>query len=240
MRLEGPGTAALIVEDQATRRDRWSESAVVAEPRQVRASPIERAAVGEVPADATAQVTERKEQKDAGERAPQPKPTGQPLTADEQREVNRLADVDRRVKAREQAYMAASRGLARAATVRYVTGPDGRQYAVDANVQIDTTPIEGNPEQTLAKAEAAEAAALAAADPTPNDRLTAARARRMADEARQKLRAQRMRASLKHEDEDAEQTPGQASESAGRYDPRVSAYVRPDGPYPGRHLSFSA
>jgi hypothetical protein len=249
VRLDGPGTAALIADDQTARRDRWSESAVVAEPRQVRSSPVERAAVGEVPAESTSRVTERrkerKEQKEQKDRTPGARQADQftpaeELTADEQREVYRLAEIDRRVRAREQAYLAASRGQARAANVRYITGPDGRQYAVEADLQVDIGPVDGNPELTLAKAKAAEAAALAAADPSPRDRMTAAQARRVADEARQKLRGQRLRQSGgTHEDESDTGTMTSVG-AAGRFDRRVRAYSRPDPAVTGSHLSFTA
>jgi hypothetical protein len=252
VRLDGPGTAQLIVDDQAARRDRWTESAVVAEPRQVRSSPVEPAAVGEVPAESAARVTdrkkERKDQKDQRDQKGRDRPPGtaddqftrrQELTADEQRELSRLAEMDRRVKAREQAYLAASRGQARAATVRYVTGPDGQPYAVDADLDVDAGPVEGNPELTLAKAETAEAAALAAADPSPRDRLMAAQARRIADEARQKLRAQRIKQAGEQAGAD-EDPPTSPTGTNRRFDPRVRAYSRLDAARTGSRLSMSA
>ena len=249
MRLDGPGTAQLIVDDQAARRDRWTESAVVAEPRQVRSSPVEPAAVGEVPAESTARVTDRKkERKDQRDQKGRGRTPGtaddqfssrEELTADDQRELSRLAEMDRRVKAREQAYLAASRGQARAATVRYVTGPDGQPYAVDADLDVDAGPVEGNPELTLAKAETAEAAALAAADPSPRDRMMAAQARRIAEEARQKLRARRIKQAGEHADAD-EDLPTSPTGTTGRFDPRVRAYSRLDAARTGSRLSMSA
>ena len=248
MRLDGPGTAQLIVDDQAARRDRWTDSAAISEPRQVRSSPIERAAVGEVPAESTSRVNdrkkERKEQRDQKGRDQTPGTAAdqvtvrEELTSDDQRELSRLEEMDRRVKAREQAYLAASRGQARAATVRYVTGPDGRQYAVDADLQVDVGPVDGNPELTLAKAETAEKAALAAADPSPRDRMMAAQARRIADEARQKLRAQRMKPSSASDSREEEPSP--PAGTTARFDPRVRAYARPDGDRRGSRLSMSA
>jgi hypothetical protein len=57
-------------------------------------------------------------------------------------------------------------------------------------MQVDTSPVPDNPAATLAKARQIEAAALASADTTPQDRQLAVAARRMAAEARRELLAQ--------------------------------------------------
>ena len=61
------------------------------------------------------------------------------LTPEEQAEVNRLQAIDRQVRAREAAYMTARMSVTGAATFTYVTGPDGRQYAVAGDVPITVT-----------------------------------------------------------------------------------------------------
>lgn len=70
-------------------------------------------------------------------------------------------------------------------------GPDGKQYAVGGEVHIDTTPIAGNPEATARKARRIRAAALAPADPSPQDRAVAAQAAAMEAQAKQELAQER-------------------------------------------------
>lgn len=58
------------------------------------------------------------------------------------------------------------------------------------DVRIDTSPGR-TPEETLRRAEQVRAAALAPADPSPQDYVVAAEAARMAAEARQAMAAER-------------------------------------------------
>jgi hypothetical protein len=53
-------------------------------------------------------------------------------------------------------------------------------YATGGEVQIDTSPISGDPEATIRKAETIRRAALAPASPSDQDRRVAAMAARMA------------------------------------------------------------
>ena len=106
------------------------------------------------------------------------------LSEAELRAVADLQQRDRVVRAHEAAHVAAAGGLVtRGASFSYQTGPDGQRYAVGGEVGIDVSPGR-TPEETLAKAERIRAAALAPADPSPQDRQVAARADRMASEAR--------------------------------------------------------
>ncbi|WP_371324877.1 putative metalloprotease CJM1_0395 family protein [Dechloromonas sp. ZY10] len=102
---------------------------------------------------------------------------------DEAQQLVRLAAVDRKVRAHEQAHQAAGAGLAGSASYQYQRGPDGRQYAVAGEVAISMAPGR-TPGETLARAEQVQAAALAPADPSAQDRSVAAQAARMAQEAR--------------------------------------------------------
>lgn len=63
-------------------------------------------------------------------------------------------------------------------------GPDGRQYATGGEVSIDVSPVAGDPQATIDKAEKIRRAALAPAEPSQADRAVAARATAMANEAR--------------------------------------------------------
>ncbi len=98
------------------------------------------------------------------------------LTPEEQAEVRRLQAIDRQVRAHEAAHKAAGAGVTGPATFTYVTGPDGRQYAVAGEVQIHVTASPSNPEQAVEQLEQVRRAALAPADPSPADRAVAAAA----------------------------------------------------------------
>lgn len=108
------------------------------------------------------------------------------LSPEQQQEVNRLKAIDRKVHAHEQAHMAAGAGLTGGANFQYVRGPDGRQYAVGGEVSINVSAAQ-TPEATLERARQIQAAALAPADPSPQDRAVAAAAALMANQARAEL-----------------------------------------------------
>ena len=109
------------------------------------------------------------------------------LTSEERQVVLELQQTDRQVRGHEQAHLAAAGGLARGVSFTFVTGPDGRQYAVGGEVSIDTSPVSGDPERTIQKAQQIRAAANAPANPSGQDRAVAAQASRMEQAARQEL-----------------------------------------------------
>ena len=74
----------------------------------------------------------------------------------------------------------------------YRSGPDGRRYAVGGEVSIDSSPVHDDPQATINKAQRVRAAALAPAEPSPQDRAVAADATRMAAEAKFELAQQNM------------------------------------------------
>lgn len=102
-----------------------------------------------------------------------------------QRVIAELAARDREVRAHEQAHVAAGGELITSGpSYTYQTGPDRRRYAVGGEVGIDTSPVRGDPEATLDKAARIVAAALAPAQPSPQDYRVAAQANQMASQAR--------------------------------------------------------
>ncbi len=116
-----------------------------------------------------------------------PGPSGQPGLA-QAREIANLKARDQQVRAHEAAHLTAAGGLARGgASYTYERGPDGVAYAVGGEVGIDTSPVPGNPAATLAKAQQIQAAALAPADPSSQDRSVAAAASAMAIRAQRDL-----------------------------------------------------
>ena len=115
------------------------------------------------------------------------------LTDEEQQKVKELQARDREVRAHEQAHKNAAGDLATSGpTYEYERGPDGRDYAVGGEVGISME--EGDtPEETLSNAMRIQRAALAPAEPSPQDRRVAADAAAMAAEARAEIQAERQR-----------------------------------------------
>jgi len=106
----------------------------------------------------------------------------QDLAPEEAAQVARLQQIDRKVRTHEQAHMAAGAGLAGGASYQYQRGPDGRDYAVAGEVSISLSSGR-TPDETIARARQVQAAALAPADPSSQDRAVAARAARMEQQA---------------------------------------------------------
>ncbi len=112
------------------------------------------------------------------------------LTEAERKEVQKLKQRDREVRAHEAAHKAAGGSLASAPTFQTVKGPDGRSYAVSGEVKIDTSPVPNNPEATIRKMEIVRRAALAPSQPSAQDRQVAADAAAKAQQARAEKREQ--------------------------------------------------
>ncbi|QLG89799.1 hypothetical protein HQ393_02710 [Chitinibacter bivalviorum] len=128
--------------------------------------------------------------------AAQKAPNGQPLTSEQVAQLSELKKTDAEVRRHEQAHLAASGGLAKGGpSYSLKTGPDGQQYAVGGEVQIDTSPGK-TPEETLRKARIIRAAALAPAEPSGPDQAVAAKAQSMEQQALQEI-AQRSPAQQK-------------------------------------------
>ncbi len=109
----------------------------------------------------------------------------QKLSPQEKIEVEKLKRIDAHVKAHELAHIMAGGPYIRGgAHYTYVIGPDGNRYAVAGEVKIDVSPVPGNPDQTIRKAETIRRAALAPSDPSPQDRAVAQKAAQMAMKAR--------------------------------------------------------
>jgi hypothetical protein len=106
-------------------------------------------------------------------------------------QIQQLKSRDIEVRAHEAAHIAGSAGLVQGgASFNFQRGPDGKQYAVGGEVQIDTSKVEGNPQATIDKAKKIQQAALAPANPSSQDRAVAAQAAQMAIEARAELNSQ--------------------------------------------------
>jgi len=88
-----------------------------------------------------------------------------------------LQTIDTKVRAHESAHLSAAAGIAvGGANFTYERGPDGRMYATAGEVPISVS--EGkDPQDTIAKMRQVQIAAMAPADPSPQDYAVAAKAR---------------------------------------------------------------
>ena len=113
------------------------------------------------------------------------------LSREEQRIVSELQAADTNVRAHEAAHMAAGGGLTSPASYTYERGPDNKMYAVAGEVGISTS--QGNtPQESLNKAQTIRRAALAPADPSPQDLKVAAQAASMEMSARAEILQEKM------------------------------------------------
>lgn len=132
----------------------------------------------------------------------------------DQQEIKMLSARDREVRTHEQAHMAVGGQYAGAASYQYERGPDGVNYAVAGEVPIDVG-RGATPEESIRKAQIVRRAALAPADPSPQDRSVAAMASQMEADARQELNAQRTQEAAREEEVTADESaePGLASQT---------------------------
>ncbi|MBP1629089.1 MAG: hypothetical protein H6Q00_3564 [Holophagaceae bacterium] len=113
------------------------------------------------------------------------------LSPEAQAKVASLKARDAAVRAHEAAHLSAAGGLAQGgATFTYAQGPDGKRYAVGGEVSIDSSGVKDDPAATMAKARQIRAAALAPADPSPQDQKVAAAATQMEAQAASDLARQ--------------------------------------------------
>lgn len=110
----------------------------------------------------------------------------------QQAELQELKARDREVRAHEAAHAAAAGSVATSGpNFTFQRGPDGRQYAIGGEVNIDTSPVPGDPEATIQKAQTIRSAALAPANPSAQDRAVAAQASQLEAQARRELQQER-------------------------------------------------
>ena len=110
----------------------------------------------------------------------------------EQRELRSLRRADQEVRAHEQAHRSVGGQFIRGGVqFEYQKGPDGKLYAVGGEVSIDVSDVPNDPEATARKMEKVRRAALAPSNPSPQDRLVAAKAASTASLARAEAAQQR-------------------------------------------------
>jgi len=113
--------------------------------------------------------------------------SGEPLTRQEQRELERMRKRDREVRRHEQAHLAAGGRFVRGGiNFEFERGPTGERFVVDGSVNLDVSK-ERSPQETIQKMSQVRAAALAPAQPSPKDLSVAQSASRKSSQARQEL-----------------------------------------------------
>lgn len=109
-------------------------------------------------------------------------------TPDQQQQLRELQRADTSVRQHEAAHQAAGGPYAGGASFTYTRGPDGKNYATAGEVPVDTSP-ERDPQATVRKMETVKAAALAPADPSPQDLRVAQQANAAKAQAMQQMRS---------------------------------------------------
>ena len=130
----------------------------------------------------------------------------QELSENEKKEVEKLKQIDREVRAHEQAHKSALGSYGGAIQLEFTRGPDGRRYATAGQVPVDMSP-EDTPAKTVQKAQTIRRAALAPAEPSSADRQVAAQAAQMEAQAR----AEQLRKKQQHPEDDGSSTSADAT-----------------------------
>lgn len=113
------------------------------------------------------------------------------LSEEEERNVDKLKQVDAKVRAHENAHSGAGGNHASGPSYEFTTGPDGHRYATSGEVQIDVSAVRDNPEATLRKMDTVIRAALAPADPSSQDLAVSRQAQATRAQARVELSKKR-------------------------------------------------
>ncbi|MFT5083531.1 MAG: hypothetical protein ACI9Y1_001576 [Lentisphaeria bacterium] len=125
---------------------------------------------------------------------------------EEQKIIQQLSARDTEVRAHEQAHAAIGGQYAGAPSFTFQRGPDGVNYAVGGEVSISVGRA-STPQETIQKAQVIKRAALAPADPSPQDRRVAAEASQLEINARKELAAENT-----HKAEEQQKTREQSSD----------------------------
>ncbi|MCK8108131.1 catalase [Pseudoalteromonas sp. 2CM41L] len=141
-------------------------------------------------------------QQQASEDTPEEEQAQQQLEL-EQQQIEELKARDTEVRVHEQAHASVGGQYAGSPNYEYQRGPDGTNYAVGGEVQIDVSEIPGDPQATIDKMQTVRAAALAPAEPSSADRAIAA-------DATQKMAAAQAELSAPADDEAQAQEPQSA------------------------------
>ena len=114
--------------------------------------------------------------------------SGGEVSAREAAKLRQLRERHDEVHAHERAHAGAGgRWMHGASTYQYVTGPDGKQYALGGESRIDMSPVANDPMATVRKMQQVRRAALAPLQPSSQDRMIARQAVLLESQAREML-----------------------------------------------------
>ena len=102
----------------------------------------------------------------------------------DQETVRNLKKREHEVIKHENAHAIAGGGMASRPTYEYTQGPDGKRYVTGGHVNMRSNTLETDPEKRIQQAQTLYRAALAPANPSPQDRLVAVNAKQLEMEAR--------------------------------------------------------
>jgi len=108
------------------------------------------------------------------------------LTTEDYQKIAKLQARDTEVRAHEMAHQSAGGGFTGGASFTYEKGPDGKMYAVGGEVPI-SMPSSNDPKERKSQARQVITAALAPADPSPQDYSVAAKAKMVEIKADQEI-----------------------------------------------------
>lgn len=112
----------------------------------------------------------------------------QELTPQAQAQIAQLKAIEEKVKAHEAAHKAVGGAMTGPVSYSYTRGPDGKNYITGGEVPISISSGK-TPQETISRMQQVIQAALAPADPSPQDRAVAGQAAAQQQEARQQLAA---------------------------------------------------
>ena len=142
---------------------------------------------------------------DDGTKAPESqndkKRDGTVLSDAEQAVVNDMKARDQEVRTHEEQHKATGGQYASSPSYSYETGPDGKKYITDGEVQISVS-VEDSPDKTIAKMQQVQRAALAPQEPSGQDRKVAAEAAMKEAEARREMAEENVKQSQEKKNED--------------------------------------
>lgn len=120
-------------------------------------------------------------------------------------QIKELKARDTEVRIHEQAHASVGGKHAGSPSYEYQRGPDGQNYAVGGEVQIDVAAVEGDPKATIEKMQTVRAAALAPQEPSSADRAIAADATQKLAAAQAELAQQNREAGTDENSADDQQ-----------------------------------
>jgi len=121
--------------------------------------------------------------------------------------VLQLKARDTEVRAHEMSHVVAGgQWVTSGPSYQYQVGPDGKQYAVGGEVGISVSPVDGDPEATIQKAQQVQRAALAPAEPSSQDYRVASAAMQMMVQAQQELKTQNLEDSVAFSEQESDST----------------------------------